>query len=139
MQRTIFKPLVDKTFWIISVSTLLLMTAMTVISAFAPIALLITVPIDIVVVYLLVSPLFGYVELRENAVFVKLGLILKREIPYGSIRDLCEEKKLYADSMISLKCALRHVNIKYNRFDIMSVSVRESGALIDAIKGRIPK
>jgi hypothetical protein len=62
---------------------------------------------------------------------------MKREIPYGRIRGMSLERKFYSDSMLSLKGAFEHVNIKYNRFDLISVSVRTNDALIDALNERI--
>ena len=59
------------------------------------------------------------------------------EIPYTSIRDVCKERKFYSDSMMSLKYTLEHVNIKYNRFDLVSVSVVENDELIRDLTVRI--
>ena len=132
-----FRPLVDKLFWIIFIPTMLLLIAATVIAAFAPTALFIALPIDVIVIYLLIAPLFGYVELREKSVYIKYGLILKKEIPYSKIRGVAKERKAYSDSMVSLKNALEHVNIKYNTFDVASVSVKESETFITELEGRI--
>ena len=130
-----FKPLVDKMYWMISIPTGVLMLTITVLSAFAPLSLLVTVPTDLFVLYFLISPLFGYVELREETVFIKFGFILKREIPYSKIRGTEKAKKFYSDSMLSLKNSLEHVNIKFNTFDIFSVSVVGNDELIEAIEG----
>ena len=132
-----FKPLLDKVFWIILIPTLMLLAAATVISCYAPVALFIIIPVDVLSVYFLFTPLFGYVELREDTVFVKLGLIMEREIPYTKIRAVEKERKLYSDSLVSLKCAMEHVNIRYNRFDVLSVSVQDNDALIVGINDRM--
>jgi hypothetical protein len=133
-----FKPLFDKLTWLIFIPTVLLLIAATVLTAPYPIALLcIMLPVDIFTLYFLITPFFGYVELREEVIFVKFGFIMKREIPYGRIRGMSLERKFYSDSMLSLKGALEHVNIKYNRFDLISVSVRTNDALIDALNERI--
>ena len=86
--------------------------------------------------YFLVSPCFGYVELRKSAVFIKFGFILKREIPYDRIRGVEKKRTAIADSMLSLKNAMEHVNIKYNNFDLYSVSVADNDGLMEEIKKR---
>jgi hypothetical protein len=87
----------------------------------------------------MISPLFGYVELREESIFVKLGFFMKKEIPYNKIRDVEKTRKLYSDSMSALKNSLDHVNIKYNRFDVLSVSVVDNDDLMKRIKARMTK
>jgi len=132
-----FKPKLDKLFFIVTIITLVLIIGATAIAILAPIALLIMIGVDIFALYFLFSPLFGYVELREDSLFVKFGFIMKREIPYSKIRGLSKERKVYADSMLSLKGALEHVNIKYNSFDIVSVSVCSNDELIEALQERL--
>lgn len=131
-----FKPLVDKMFYIISIPTILLMAALTVICAMAHITLVAVIFMDVLVFYLIVSPLFGYVELRENEVFVKFGLHNSRKIPYNTIRDVQKDRKFYSESMVSLKNAIEHVNIKYNAFDVTTVSVVDNDAFIEELKAR---
>ena len=132
-----FPSLVDKLFWIISIPTVIFIAAMTVISAFAPVSLFITIPVDLFVIYFLISPLFGYVELRQSSVYIRFGLIMKREIPYEKIRGAVKVRKLYSDSMVSLKNSIEHVNIKYNTFDIISVSVVDNGEFIAQLQSCI--
>ena len=86
--------------------------------------------------YFLISPCFGYVELREETVFIKFGFFLKREIPYARIRGIEKKRTAIADSMLSLKNALNHVNIKYASFDCVSISVKNEEKMIDEIKRR---
>ena len=136
MQNKRFRPLLDKLFWIIWVPTALVMLTVTLLSIYHIVAFLLTLLVDVFVFYFLISPLFGYVELREDSVFIKFGLLLKREIPYGKIRGVTEERKFYADSMLSLKNALVHINIKYNSFDMVSVSVVGNGELKEEIEAR---
>lgn len=136
MSNLKYKPKVDKLFWIITLPTVVLMIALTVFSAVAPLALIITILADIFVAYFLVSPLFGYVELRENTIFVKFGLLLNREIPYSKIRSIKKVRRWYSDSMLSLKCSLDHINIKYNSFDVMDVSVTDNDSLISELTAR---
>ena len=124
-------------FWIILIPTLVLLAIATVVSYFGPLALLITIPIDLFTVYFLITPLFGYVELRENTVFIKYGIIMKKEIPYNTIRAVTKERKIYSDGLVSLKCSLDHVNIKYNSFDVTSVSVVDNDDFIKSLEEKI--
>lgn len=137
MKDKVYKPLIGKMFFVIWVPTLILLMVATIMSAPYIVALLIMLATDIFTIYFIISPLFGYVEFREDVIFVKLGFFTTREIPYNKIRDVSKEHKLYADSMVSLKNSLDHVNIKYNRFDILSVSVTDNDELIDMIKRKI--
>lgn len=134
-----YKPLVDKLFWIISVPTTVLLIGVTLAVCFfpAPLALFITILTDLIVIYFLISPLFGYVELREDSVYIKYGLFLNKEIPYRKIRKIEKERRFYSDSMLSLKNAFDHINIKYNTFDITSVSVVNNDIFIENLNKRI--
>ena len=134
-----YKPLLDKIFWIIWVPTFILLALATVITAADIIAFILMISVDLFTVYFMISPLFGYVELREESIFVKLGFFMKREILYKQIRDVEKTRKLYSDSMSALKNSLDHVNIKYNRFDILSVSVVDNDDLIKRLKVRMVK
>ena len=134
-----FKPLVDKLFFIIFIPTALLMVALTIFACFEPIALLIMLPADLLTFYFLLSPLFGYVELRESSLFIKYGLILKRDIPYDKIRGVEKVRKFYSESMMSLKNSFEHVNIKYNSFDVTAVSVVENDNFIKELNERCCK
>ncbi len=136
MENKKFRPLFDKLFWCTLIPTAIIMIAMTVVSAFAPITLLITTPIDLFVAYFLASPVFGYVELREKSVFVKFGLILKKEIPYVKIRKIQKDRKFYSESIVSLKNALDHVNIRYNNYDVATVSVVDMDSFIEELNCR---
>ena len=137
VEKMRYKPLVDKLFFIIWIPTVLLLAAGTVISAYAPLSLLIMIPVDIFTLFFLVSPLFGYVELRERTLFIRLGLIMKREIPYEKIRAIESERRWYTYSMLSLKCALDHLNLRYNSFDVITVSVKGNAELANALRERI--
>ena len=137
MQNRIFKPAFGKSFFVIWIPTLIVLAAGTVLAALEPTALFIMIPTDLFTLYFAISPIFGCVELREASVFIKFGLIVKREIPYNKIRAVTKERKFYSDSMISLKNTLEHVNIKYNTFDIISVSVVTNEAFIEELTARI--
>ena len=140
MENKIFKPKIDKLFWIILVITSVIMLALTALS-FVPewnaLAFVITALSDIFIVYFLISPLFGYVEMRERTLFIKFGFILKREIPYEKIRKLKVGRGIYSESMLSLKNSLEHVNIYYNSYDVATVSVKNSDRFIEELKARI--
>jgi len=137
MKNKIFKPLIDKLFWILLIPTAALMLGVTVLAVFEPSALLIIIPTDIFVGYFLIAPLFGYVELRENSLFIKYGFILKKEIPYTKIRSLEKDRKWYSDAMMSLKSSMEHVIIKYNRFDVTIVSVVDNDTFMEELSKRI--
>ena len=137
LQNKRFKPLTDKLFLYIWIPTTIIMAALTAVCATHPLTLLIVIPVDLFTYYFLVSPLFGYVELRESTVFIKFGFIVKREIPYNKIRGLARERKFYSDSMLSLKNSFDHVNIKYNKFDMLTVSVVNNDDFIAEIEERI--
>lgn len=137
MNNKRYKPLVDKLFWILFIPTIALLIPLTVLAVFAPASLIIIIAVDIFIIYLLVSPLFGYVELREKSLFIKYGLILKKEIPYNKIRSVQKDRKFLSESSLSLKNAYDHVNIKYNAFDLTIVSVVDNDDLINEINERL--
>ena len=129
-----YKPLVDKLFLIIFLPTAALVLGGAVTLAVLERSTLIyTAPVSLFVLYFLVSPLFGYVELRESSLFIKYGFFLKKEIPYHKIRGVEKERKFYSESMMSLKNSFEHVNIKYNTFDITTVSVKDNSAFISEL------
>ncbi len=119
-----YKPYFDKLFLIISLPISVLLIGVTLLSALTNLSSLFFIaPVGIFVLFLLISPLFGYAELRENTLFIKFGLILRKEIPYDKIRDAEIKRSFYSESMLSLKNSFEHIDIKYNRFDVTSVSV----------------
>ena len=126
MENVKLKPQIDRLFLFIWIPTLILLAVGTAISCASTVALLILIATDIFTLYFLISPLFGFVELREQTVYIKFGLLTSREIEYARIRAVETERKFYSESMLSLKCAYEHVNIKYNSFDVTTVSVRDN-------------
>ena len=135
MENKIYKPRIDKIYFLIVVPTSLFLIGVTVALAVEyPPSLFFMIPIMLLTAYFFVTPLYGYVELRQSGVFIRFGFILTREISYDRIRGVVKERKLYADSEVSLKCSLDHVNIKYNTFDIVSVSVTDNDGLIAQIE-----
>ena len=137
MEKKRYLPLIDKLFFIVSIPTLILVGAGVAISVYSIPALMIMCAVALFVLYVLISPLFGYVELGESSLVIKYGFFLKKEIPYTSIRDITRERKFYSDSMLSLKYSLDHVNIKYNKFDVTSVSVKSNDEFIAELEKRI--
>ena len=142
MENKKFRPALDKLFWIILIPTAALMLCVTVLPSvflFHPLMLLFSILTDLFVGYFFLSPLFGYVELCETSVFIKYGFFMKKEIPYEKIRGTETVRRFYADSMVALKNGMEHVNIKYNAFDVITVSVTDCDALIEAIEERMKK
>ena len=139
MPQRRYKPKYDKIFWWTWIPTVGLLIAATVIAALEPTALFIVIPTDAFTLYFLFSSLVGYAELRERSVFIRFGYILKKEIPYAKIRGVTKERKLYADSTVALKNSLEHLNIKYNVFDVASVSVRDNDEFLSELTARIEK
>ena len=133
MEQKRYKPLIDKLFWFISIPTLILLMTATALSVFSTVSLIIVIFVYIFVLYFLISPLVGYVELRGDCLFIKFGFFLKKEIPYTKIRGIEKKRKITADSMLSLKNAMDHVNIKYNKFYVISVSVKETDCFISEL------
>ena len=138
MEKKRFKPKFDKLYFGIAFPTAAFVLAVLVLTAIwkATGGWIIMACTAILVGYLLVFPCFGYVELREETVFIKFGFFLKREIPYARIRGIEKKRTAIADSMLSLKNAMDHVNIKYESFDCVSVSIRDEDGMIDEIKRR---
>ena len=124
-----YKPLIDKMYFIIMLPTAAVLISALVISAYAPMMFFVTVPTTLFTAYFFVSPLFGCVELRERSVFIKYGFFMKKEIPYDRIRRVTRGRKFISESMMSLKFALEHVEIRYNRYDVTIVSVVENDEL----------
>ena len=133
METKRYKPRFDKTYIIIYVATnLFLIAALLIpmlIDPYVGVKILFAVTL-LFVNYFIVSPMLGYVELRDESLYIRFGFILKREIPYSKIRGIDRHRKFYADSMISLKNALEHVNVKYNSFDMVSLSVKDEDDFI---------
>ena len=133
-----YYPSVDKLFYWIAIPTnILFVAALIPMIMLAPEGLTIMIPAIVFTDYFLISPLFGYVELRDDELFIKYGFFLRKEIPYEKIREVTKERKVVAYSTLSLKNALEHINIKYNKFDMVTVSVNENDDLIKQLNERI--
>ena len=131
METKRFKPKLDKLFWLLMIPTNVLCVGVLIAPAIAsPQTLFITLPVLLFVNYFFFSSLFGYVELRETELFIRYGFILKKTIPYAKIRSAEKERKFYCESMMALKNSLEHVNIKYNTYDVTTVSVADNDTFI---------
>ena len=129
-------PKIDRLFWLITLPTVLITLGGLVVSAFEPPSLLVMVPTAFFIFYFLFSPLFGYAELGESKLVIKYGFFLKKEIEYASIRGAELRRKVIAESMMSLKCAVEEVLIRYNRFDVTVISVKENSVFIKELYKR---
>lgn len=132
-----YKPAIDKYFWIIWIFATIILAPCTILSFSNMTVLIIMILCDVFVYYFMVSSLFGYVELRKNSIYVKFGFILRREILYKKIRNINKERKIISYSFMSLKNAIEHVNIEYNKFDMITVSVVNNDDLIRELKMKI--
>lgn len=139
MENKKYRPLFDRLYWSISIPTLLLVLVTTVLlGVLSSETLFIMIPLSLFVSYFFVSPFFGYAELRETTLFIRFGFFLRKEIPYRQIREVRKERKFYSESMMSLKNAFEHVNIKYNAFDVTTVSVKDNDELMRELNARRP-
>ena len=140
MENKRYKPLVDKFFYILASVTLILVASpMIICGILAPTTLFITTPICLFSLYFFISPLTGYVEVRESSIYIRYGFIMTKEIEYNRIRSVEKDRTAISPSLISLKSSLEHVNIKFNTFDITTVSVKDNDDLIKEITERCRK
>lgn len=138
MERIRFKPKTDKLFWLLLVPINLLAAVPLVIGLFFTKDILyITIPLFLFINYFFISPLFGYAELRDDSLFIKYGIFLRKEIAYEKIISLKKERRWYSESMMALKNSFEHVNIKYNKFDVTTVSVKDNDEFIKKLNERI--
>ena len=137
MENKRYKPLIDLMFWLICISSAVPAVALFILAFGNTGATVIASIVALVVFYLIISPLFGYVELKESSVYIKYGLVLKKEIPYSKIRGLKKDHSFLSNSMLSLKNALDHVEIKYNAYDTTTVSVDGNDEFIEELQKRI--
>ena len=140
MDNKKYKPKVDKLFYLVMIPTMIIVLAPVIICGIlVPTTLFITVPILLFTTYFLITTLFGYVELQESSLFIKYGFIMSREIPYDKIRGVEKERSIISTSTLSIKNALDHVNIKYNKFDVTTVSIDDNDDFIIELNKRCGK
>ena len=140
MDNKKYKPKVDKLFYLVMIPTMIIVLAPVIICGIlVPTTLFITVPILLFTTYFLITTLFGYVELRESSLYIKYGFIMSKEIPYDKIRGVEKERSIISTSTLSIKNALDHVNIKYNKFDVTTVSIDDNDDFINELNKRCGK
>ncbi len=140
MKNKRYKPKVDKLYYLIMIPTMLLVLVPVIAGAIPePMTLLITVPILLFTAYFFITTLFGYAELRESSLYIRYGFIVTREIPYGKIRGIERERRIISPSILSIKNALDHVNIKYNSFDVTTLSLAGSDEFIEELQEKCGK
>ena len=128
---------IDKLFFIIWIPLLIFMIISTVLSFNHLGSFILLLSVDIFVFYFMFSSLSGYVKLYDDYMYIKFGFIIKRKIEYKDIRQVIKERKVYSTSYLSLKNAVEHIVIKYNKYDDVTVSVKENDDLINELKKRI--
>ena len=132
-----YTPKVDKLFYLLAVPTFIIVALPTVICGIlAPNTLYIMLPIFVFTAYFFVSPLFGYVELRDDELYIKYGFMMSRTIPYNKIRKIEKERKAISTSILSIKNALDHINIRYNTFDMTTVSLKDEEDFLSELNAK---
>ena len=137
-----FRPRVDKYYLCIAIPTeifLIVMTVMTLVhfTLFGLVVMLLALALSS---FFMLSPiLLGYAELRENELFVDFGVFVKRSIPYSDIRAIEKKRRFYSESMLSLKCAIDHVDVKYNKFDMISLSLKDEERFVEELNKKTAK
>ncbi len=91
----------------------------------------------ILILFMIISMVCGYARLDDDCLFIKYGFVFKRSIPYEKIRSYELQRKFYCESLLSLKNAMEHVEIKYNKFDNTCVSVRDNIVFLEQLHKRI--
>ena len=138
MEKKRFRPLFDRTY-ILVLALLAFAPALLifVLAFFEPTILFVAVPTFLFVSYFIISSAVGYVELREKSVYIRFGFFMKREIDYSAIRRIEKNRAFYSQSMAAIKNAMEHIDIYYNTFDVVSVSVIGNEALMKELRVRI--
>lgn len=137
-----FKPKKDKLFYIITISVnLFLLLVFGIILGLTRklSSFVILIFVFIFVNYILLSSLFGYVEIKKDVLFIKYGLILRKTIPLEKIKKVELKNKYYSDSFLSLKNSIEHIDITYNTYDKTCVSVVQNSILLEELNKIILK
>ena len=137
MENKRYKPLIDFSYFLIWIPISIFLILMSINSFESKFGWIIMLFIDLFTFYFLITSLFGYVQLKENSLFIKFGLILNKEIPYDKIKEIKKERSFITYSPLSLKNALEHVNIKYNKYDLVTVSVKNNDVFIKELTKKI--
>ena len=129
-----YRPAIGKMFWFTWIPLTIILAVIVIISMEYPVGLILTIGVSLFCYYFLVSSLVAYVELKEESLFIKFGFFFKKEIPYKNIRELVKVRRFYTESFLAIKNTLEHVNIKYNKFEIVSVSVKNNDEFIKEVE-----
>lgn len=137
MENKRYRPKIDKLFYWLLIPTMIIVILPVILCGIAvPTTLFITVPIFLFTTYFFITTLFGYAELRESTLFIKYGFIMEKEIPYDKIRGIEKERKFISHSVMSIKNALDHINIKYNKFDVTTLSLNDEDEFIQELNSK---
>ena len=139
MKDKIYKPLIDKYFYYIWAPITILLAICTYISLFEVTSFFIMVSTDIFTFYFMISSLVGYCKFQEETLYIRFGFILKIEINYKDIIEIKKERGVMTYTMLSLKNALDHITIKYNKYDFIAISVKNQEDFIQELELRIKK
>ena len=137
MKDKIYKPLIDKYFYYIWTPITILLAICTYISLFEVTSFFIMVSTDIFTFYFMISSLIGYCKFKEETLYIRFGFILKIEINYKDIIEIKKERGVMTYTMLSLKNALDHITIKYNKYDFVTVSVKDNDKFIKDLKSKM--
>ena len=135
-----FKPKIDSYYlWILIFTELVLLAALVLcLVEFTLGGFFIMLFTFIFTSFFIISPFFGYAELRDGELYIKFGFFLKKSIPYSKIRAVEKKRRWYSESMVSLKMAMNHIDVKYNRFDVVSLSIKDEEIFIEELNKKIP-
>ncbi len=128
-----YKPKTDKLFWWMLVIVNAICLPMLALGFFNTVSLVFAVLLLLFVNYFLLSPLFGYAELREEDLYIKYGLFIHKTIPYKNIRTAEIKRSVISEAVLNLKLSLEHTLIKYNKFDFTIVSVTDNRAFAEEL------
>ncbi len=89
--------------------------------------------ISLFILLLLITDLISYIELKEEYLFIRIGLY-KKKILYNSIKKI--EDTRWNRSLICLGLTYNTKNIFYNNFNFISVSIRNEDRFFEELEKR---
>ena len=137
MEKMRFKPKFDRLYWLITIPTSLFILAAIVMCAIVGEGLIIMIPVSALTFYFLFIPFFTYAELTDEGLYIKYGAFIKRTIPYKSIRKIEKGRGIIGEAMLSMKNALDHVTVRYNRFDMTVLSLKSEDIFVKELWERV--
>lgn len=133
-----FKPYFDKTFKVVlflsSALCLMLFVALSFVDFFA---MLVCLACALLTAYFIISPLFGYAELRDKTLYVKFGIIMEKEIEYSRITRIKRGRGFYSDSFVSLKNSMEHITVWCGIGESVTLSVVDNDRFATELEERI--